>query len=156
MWLNGDSYIDIWSYSKSLHLLVKRGKTSREIYLKDIITLCDSDFGFTSLTIIQAIVEIISTKNCDERLQRELNDIICRIRYGLPNKESVYLYELGFADRIISQKIADILCNFDCSTKNNTKFSINNNREKLRQLLVSYPSFFMDRLEKIRLDIEEI
>ena len=156
MWINGDSYIDIWNYSKSLRLQVKRGKTSREIYLKDIITLCDSDFGFTSLTIIQAIMEIISTKNCDERLQRELNDIICRIRYGLPNKESVYLYELGFADRIISQKIADILCNFDCCTKNNAKFSINNNREKLRQLLVSYPSYFMDRLEKIRLDIEEI
>jgi len=118
--------------------------------LEDIITLCDSDFGFASLTIIQAIVEILNTKDCSENIREALNDIICRIRYGLPNKESVCIYELGFADRIISQKIADKISEFDCSTKKKIKSAIKSNREKLKELLANYPSYFIDRLEKIR------
>lgn len=92
--------------------------------MEDIITLCDSDFGFASLTIIQAIVEILNTKDCSENIQEALNDIIYRIRYGLPNKESVCVYELGFADRIISQKIVNEIRGYDCSTKKKTKSAI--------------------------------
>ena len=150
MWLNGKSYIQIWNYSKSVNLLIKWGKKNRIISLEEIITLCDSDFGYASLTIIQTIVEVLSTKDCNENIQEDLSDIIYRIRYGLPNKESVYTYELGFADRIISQKITDEISDFDCSTKKKAKTVIKNNREKLRELLANYPSYFMDRLEKIR------
>ena len=150
MWINGESYIQIWNYSKSVNLLVKRGKKSRGVSLEDIITLCDSDFGYTSLTIIQAIIEVLKTKDCSKNIQENLSDIIYRIKYGLPNKESVCVYELGFADRIISQKIADEISGFDCSTKKKTKSVIKSNREKLKALLVNYPSYFTDRLEKIR------
>lgn len=149
MWINGKSYIQIWDYSKSVNLLIKRGKKSRNISLEDIITLCDSDFGFASLAIIQAIVEILNTKDCSENIQDALNDIIYRIRYGLPNKESVCVYELGFADRIISQRIANEIRCFNCSTKKKTKYAIKNNSNKLRKILMDYPSYFLDRLEKI-------
>ena len=117
--------------------------------MEDIIALCDSDFGYASLTIIQAFVEILNTKDCNENIEEVLNDIIYRIRYGLPNKESVYIYELGFSDRIISQKIADEISGFDCSTKKKTKSVIKSNKEKIKVLLVNYPSYFTDRLEKI-------
>ena len=150
MWINGKSYIEIWRYAKSLNLLVKRGKKSRDISLEDIITLCDSDFGYASLTIIQAIIEVLNTKDCSENTQENLSDIIYRIRYGLPNKESVFIYELGFADRIISQKIADEISDFDCSTKKKIKSTIKSNREKLQELLANYPSYFLDRLQKLR------
>lgn len=150
MWINGESYIQIWNYSKSVNLLVKWGKKSRDVSLEDIITLCDSDFGYASLTIIQAIIEVLNTKDCSENIQENLSDIIYRIRYGLPNKESVCVYELGFADRIISQKIANEIRTYDCCTKKKTKSAIINNREKLREVLVNYPSYFMDRLEKLR------
>lgn len=149
MWINGKSYIQIWDYAKSVNLLIKRGKTSKEISLEDIITLCDSDFGYASLTIIQAIIEVLNTKDCSENMQEDLNDIIYRIRYGLPNKDSVYVYELGFADRIISQRIANEIRCFNCSTKKKTKYAIKNNSNKLRKILMDYPSYFIDRLEKI-------
>lgn len=149
MWINGKSYIQIWNYSKSVNLLIKWGKKSKDISLEDIITLCDSDFGYASLTIIQAIVELLSTKDCNENIQEDLGEIIYRIRYGLPNKESIYVYELGFADRIISQKIAEVLKNFDCSSKTKVKSIIKNHKNELKSVLSNYPSYFMDRLKKI-------
>ena len=130
-------------------MLIKWGKKSKDISLEDIITLCDSDFGYASLTIIQAIVELLSTKDCNENIQEDLGEIIYRIRYGLPNKESIYVYELGFADRIISQKIAEVLKNFDCSSKTKVKSIIKNHKNELKSVLSNYPSYFMDRLKKI-------
>ena len=150
LWIGGESYIQIWNYAKSKNILIKWGKKSKEISLEEIITLCDSDFGYASLTIIQAIIEVLNTKECSKNIQEELNDLIFRIRYGLPNKESVYVYELGFADSIISQKIVNEIRGYDCSTKKKTKSAIKNNREKLRKLLENYPSYFLNRLEKLR------
>ena len=149
MWLDGNSYLQILEFAKSVSVLMKKGKSSRDILLEDVISLCDSDFAFASLAIIQALIEIISTKNCSEEIQEILNDIICRIRYGLPNKVDIFIYELGFADRIISQKIADVISCLDCSTKNKTKTAIRNNRETILEILVEYPSYFTNRLKKI-------
>ncbi len=118
--------------------------------MEDIITLCDSDFGYASLTIIQAIIEVLNTKDGSENILEDFSNIIYIIRYGLPSRESVYVYELGFSDRIIAQKIADEIRDFDCSTKKKTKSAIKKNKEKLREILVNYPLYFMDRLEKIR------
>lgn len=149
MWISGKSYIQILKYSKSINLLIKHGQQNKNATLEEIVTLCDSDFAYVSLIIIQAIIEIINTKDCNENIQEDLNDIIYRIRYGLPNKESVYVYELGFSDRIISQKIANVILSFDCSNKKKTKLAIRNTKEELSKLLSNYPSYFMDRLEKI-------
>lgn len=150
MWLDGENYFQIWNYSREHKILVKRGKTGREIKLEDIVTLCDLDFAYVSLSIIQAIIEVLNTRNCGDNIQEMLNDILYRIRYGLPDKTSVYLYELGFSDRVIAQKLSKVLNGFNCSTKNKTKRTIRRKKENLRKVLLDYPSYYLDRLEKIR------
>ena len=109
-----------------------------------------SDFGYASLKIIQAVIEVLKNKDCGGDIREDLSDIIYRIRYGLPNKESVCIYELGFSDRIISQKIANEISIFDCNTKSKSKSAIKRNIEKIRKVLEDYPSYFMNRLEKFR------
>lgn len=149
MWLNGETYYKIWLYSNSKQLKIKRGKNENELSLENIILLCDSDFGYASLKIIQTIIEILISQDCAKHIQDELNDILFRIRYGLPNKESVYIYELGFSDRIISQKMANEIYYFNCSSKRKTKRIIRKRKVELKKILENYPSYFSDRLEKI-------
>lgn len=150
MWLDGTSYLKIWKYATKVKLKIKRGKNSRDISLEDIIVLCDSDFGYSSLTIIQAIIEILNTKDCEENIQEELNEIIQRIRYGVPNKATAYIYELGFADRIISQKLFEVIKDFECNNKKQVKNALKENRSEIKKILNNYPSYYMDRLEIIR------
>ncbi|EOT44654.1 DEAD/DEAH box helicase [Enterococcus columbae] len=150
MWLDGTSYLKIWEYATKVKLKVRRGKNSRGISLEDIVLLCDSDFGYSSLTIIQAIIEILNTKDCGENIQRELNEIIQRIRYGVPNKATAYIYELGFADRIISQKLFEVIKDFNCDNKKQVKNALKKNKEEIKKILNNYPSYYMNRLELIR------
>ena len=150
MWINGESYIKIWNYSKSVNLQIKKGKKNKEVSLEDIITLCDSDFGYVSLSIIQAMIEVLDIKDSSNNIRENLDNIINRIRDGLPNKKSVYIYELGFDDRIISQKIAEIVNDSDCKTKSEIRNLIIQNNEEIEELLENYPSYFLERFSKLK------
>ena len=150
MWINGESYIKIWNYSKSVNLQIKKGKKTKDVFLEDIITLCDSDFGYVSLSIIQAMIEVLDIKDSSNNIRENLDNIINRIRYGLPNKKSVYIYELGFDDRIISQKIAEIINDSDCKTKSEIRNLIIQNKDEIEKVLEDYPSYFSERFSKLK------
>lgn len=148
MWIEGESYIQIYNaYSEKVQM--KYGQRTRKISLSDVITLCDSDFGYASLNTIQSLIEILEDQGCCEKVLDSMNDILFRIRYGLPNIECVRIYELGFADRVISQEIASIIDKSKCGTKNKTKNEIRGNKEKIKEILLEYPAYYMARLSKI-------
>lgn len=124
LWLSGATYIEIFNYALSREISVRWGTRYRVVSLDDIISLCDYDFGYVSLSIIQSLIEILNNRDCSDETINKLNDIISRARYGLPNQTSINLYELGFSDRILSQKIASRLERYDCSSKKKTKQAI--------------------------------
>lgn len=149
LWISGDSYIQIFNYVSSKNIRIKRGTKDRKILLDDIITLCDSDFGYVSLSIIQSLVEILENRDCSEEILSRLNEIISKIRYGLPDQVSIYVYELGFSDRVISQKIAKKLGKHDCTNKGKTKQAIRESKNEIKNILLDYPMYFENRLRRI-------
>lgn len=149
LWISGNTYIEIFNFAISRKLTIKRGSKYKNITLDDIILLCYSDFGYCSLSILQALIEILDTRDCDEDVISDLNKLISRIRYGLPDQISIYVYELGFSDRIICQKISNIIKECDCSSKNKTKRAIKDLKAEIYKLLNLYPMYFRDRLKKI-------
>lgn len=146
LWISGKTYLEIFNFAVSKGITKKRGKTYIKVTLDDIILLCNSDFGYSSLSILQALIEILETKDCDKEIISDLNKLISRIRYGLPDQISIYVYELGISDRIISQKIAEIIKQKDCNSKFKTKLAIRELKDPIKNLLMSYPSYFQERL----------
>lgn len=149
LWLSGITYIEIFNYASLKKINVRRGTKYREILLDDIISLCNYDFGYVSLPIIQSLIEILDGKDCSDEIINRLNDIISRIRYGLPNQTSINVYELGFSDRIISQKIADQLEGYDCCSKKKTKRAIRECKKEIESMLLEYPTYFLNRLRRM-------
>lgn len=149
LWISGKTYLEIFNFAVSKGITKKRGKTYIKVTLDDIILLCNSDFGYSSLSILQALIEILETKDCDKEIISDLNKLISRIRYGLPDQISIYVYELGISDRIISQKISEIIKQKDCSSKFKTKLAIRELKDQIKDLLMSYPSYFQERLRWI-------
>lgn len=149
LWVSGATYIEIFSYALSKEIKVRRGTKYRTITLDDIISLCNFDFAYHSLSIIQSLIVILDNRGCSDTVIDKLNKIIGRVRYGLPTQISIYVYELGFSDRIISQKIAKKLEGYDCANKNKTKQKIKELEKEIESLLLNYPTYFLDRLKKI-------
>lgn len=148
-WLSGDAYIKIYKNSLSKGIATKQGRKYKDISLEEIISLCNYDFGYVSLSIIQSLVEILENNRCSEEVIKKLNEIINRIRYGLPNQTAINIYELGFSDRIISQKIANIIVNKDCSNKIKTRQAIKESKGEIERIIVDYPTYFIKRLQRM-------
>lgn len=149
LWVSGATYIEIFNYALSKEIKVRRGTKYRTITLDDIISLCNFDFAYHSLSIIQSLIVILDNRGCSDEVINKLNQIIGRVRYGLPTQISIYVYELGFSDRIISQKIAKKLEGYDCADKKKTKQKIKELEKEIESLLLNYPTYFLDRLKKI-------
>lgn len=118
--------------------------------LSDIIEVCDEGFGYTSTLIINAISELLnfnfenSENTCE--LFGELNN---RMRYGLPSKKSVNIYESGFNDRVVALKLATALRGVEIKNKQHFKKIANNNRSILLDVIADFPSIYTDRLENL-------
>lgn len=148
-WLNGEKYSDIFEYGISNEIKINKRNKLKNIEIKDIVELCNNDFSYSSLVLIQATIEILETLDYNKEAIDLLKEMIVRIRYGLATIQETYVYELGFSDRVITQKISEYLSLNELTTKRRIKAKIKENKENLKQLLKEYPSYFLNRLKNI-------
>ena len=147
MWINGISYNKILQYTEEKNVKILRRNKESEIQLSQIIDICDNGFGYSSTLTINAISELLllnrenSESTC--KLLRELNQLM---RYGLPTKESIIIYESGFEDRVISLKLADALTKAPILSKRQFVKLVKSNKNYLLDILSPYPRLFTDKV----------
>ncbi len=150
MWISGMSYKQILEYATEKNVKIIRRKKEVEIQLGEIIDICDDGFGYASTLIINAISELLrynyeeSEDSC--KLIAELSK---QMRYGLPTKKSIIIYESGFADRVISLKLAAELRGIRIKTKKHFQRVSKKRREDLLKVLTGFPKIFLDRMSLI-------
>jgi len=150
MWINGMPYKQILEYANENNVMIIRRKKEAEIQLDEIIDICDNGFGYASTLIINAISELLrfnyeeSEDTC--KLLAELNK---QMRYGLPSKKSIIIYELGFADRVVSLKLAAELKGISVKTKKQFQRIAKERKDSLLEVLIGFPRLFSDRISEL-------
>lgn len=144
MWISGMSYNQIFEHAVENNVIIIRRKREAEIQLNEIIDICDEGFGYSSTLIINAISELLHF-NCEEskgacKLLAELSK---RMRYGLPTKKSIIIYEAGFADRVVSLKLAAELAGNTIKTKRQFQIIAKQKKDKLLCALADFPKRFL-------------
>lgn len=150
MWIDGASYKQILDYATENNVRIIRRNKEANILLEEIIDVCDDGFGYASILIINAISELL-------RLHREGSDGTCemlgelgrQMRYGLPTKKSILIYELGFGDRAISLRLATILQGDSFTSKKQFQRAALKNKDKLMEALDGFPKVFSDRMVEL-------
>ncbi|EAE6383335.1 DEAD/DEAH box helicase [Listeria monocytogenes] len=152
-WINGDSYKSIYNYClmHDIQIQDKRKKAQqRTMKLEEIIEICDNDFGYSAILVIHAIGELILSSNPDDEKTVDIINNLCqRMRYGLSNKQNIIIYELGFSDRVIVEKISRKIGKFEFLSKNKMKKILRLRKEELKEELSSFPEYFIEILKKI-------
>ena len=153
-WISGDSYQSIYHYcvENDIQVQDKRLKKTQQrvIKLEEVIELCDNSFGYSAILVIHAIGELIMAISPDSEETFELiNDLCQKIRYGLSSKQNIIIYELGFSDRIIAEKISQKIGDIKYPSKNTVKKIIRLKKEKLKEVLKDFPAYFIERLKEI-------
>lgn len=150
MWISGMSYKQIFEYATENSIMIIRRKKEAEIQLSEIIDICDDGFGYASTLVINAISELLRF-NCEESESacKLLAELSKQMRYGLPTKKSIIIYEAGFADRVVSLKLATELTGITVKTKRQFQRIAKERKEKLLEILTGLPRLFSDRMSEL-------
>ncbi len=72
--------------------------------------MCENCIGLKGMLILGAVIELVRAKEGieDTLIPETLRQFQKTMKYGLKEIQSIALYEMGFSDRVISQKLSDI------------------------------------------------
>lgn len=150
MWINGTPYKQILEYAIEKDVRIIRRKKEQEIQLDEIIEICDEGFGYASTLIINAISELLELNFEESEYACKLLSGLCkRMRYGLPTQKSIIIYESGFADRIISLKLAAELHGIRIETKKQFQRAAKEKKDILAEVLSEFPQIFHENLKNL-------
>ena len=126
------------------------GTQRRQLKLESVVDICENGFAYDGSLVIAAITEIIGLVRTQdtEPVITKLHELQKRIKYGLPNPQCIAIYELGFADRMVSIDLSEILGNIPIDKRSLIR-AIRSNELRVREVLENYPSFFIERLNNI-------
>jgi len=150
MWIDGMSYKQILEYATEDNVMIIRRKKEAEIQLSEIIEICDDGFGYASTLIINAISELLRLNYEEsEGTSKLLSELGKQMRYGLPTKKSIIIYEAGFSDRVVSLKLAAELAGNPIKTKRQFQRVAKKRKDDLMEVLIGFPRIFSDRMSEL-------
>lgn len=147
MWIAGLTYKQIFDYAFEHKVKIIRRNKEADIQLEEIIDICDDGFGYASTLIINAVSDLLQFNHSDSEDACKLMSELCeQMRYGLPTKKSIIIYESGFQDRVISLKISAELAGIRIRTKKQFEEVAKKRKDVLMEALSEFPTVFSDKM----------
>ncbi len=78
-----------------------------------------------------------------EKISKSTQELQKKLKYGLSDRKSVILFELGFAERVVAQAVGEAIWN-TCDTVDEVRILLPLFEDEIRETLRGYPSFFAD------------
>ncbi len=117
-WISGKPFFEILANLQSKSAYLKDGKQKRQIKIQTVVEMCERGFAYDGMLILGAIGELLenmpTTTNEDDfqilfsdtTVPDVIRKIQKRVKYGLMKTTEIALYEIGFSDRVVTQKLA--------------------------------------------------
>lgn len=142
LWLQGTPYFVLFSHSNSEEGSKPWGSNKRSLTEDDIIDFFEKTLGFDCSLILAAVAQFLFGENgIHEEDTAALTLFQKSLKYGLPDWLTVSCYELGFADRVIAQRLCEEV-RADGFSGSFFKPAIDLHRDPIEAVLKSYPSYF--------------
>lgn len=151
-WIKGKTYYNILKECEKYNFTIMKRKKINPISLDDVVNICESVLSYDITVILSAISEAVKSLVDETDLVFNLFRYLgLELKYGIPYGNSVHIYELGFVDRVVSQKIGEFFANkfITFNSKYDAIESIKQYSEEVSQLVSEFPSYYINRLNAI-------
>ena len=134
-WLMGNTFSFIYD-------ILKNEKVGRGyITIEQCVDIFENGVAFDGSILVNVISELILARIGDNALFSEKMRLFQKqLKYGLPNKTSVFAYELGFSDRTIAQELVKVMG--EANSSDELRINLIMQEDKMRNYLQNYPSYF--------------
>jgi POLQ-like helicase len=142
MWLEGRPYEHMFAEAAARGARKRWGELETRVFTDDdIIDVCESSLGYGCSLVVGAISQCLSEPGQAVEATAVLQEFQKALRYGLPNRLAITLYEYGFADRVVAQELAALCVQHGWDTSSIAGLA-KSRRQELSELLQGYPSYF--------------
>ncbi len=105
-----------------------------------IVDLLENKLAFETSLVFGAIIDIVSViDGITENAKNLIKLLQQQIKYGLPDKIEIIIYELGFVDRVI---VADLKKSLNINTLNRRDIKQMLKTTIAKDIMLKYPSYF--------------
>ncbi len=150
-WINGTSFNDLLLILRNHGTRMKWGATKhRDFRIDDVVNLCEGELAYDGSMLIGSLCEFVQILDCraTQVLSRYLQRLQKRLKYGVPSKTAIDLYEIGMSDRVVCQDIARSL-NLSATNKASLVAELRQARTGVNEVITKYPAYFQQRMADI-------
>jgi len=143
-WITGVSFENILSYLQFHDARRGTGKRPRRFKIEHVVDICENVIAFDVAQVVAAAIEIVKA-NVEEVMPPwllEFELLHKRLKYGLPSRRAVAVYEAGITDRVIAMELADLVTDDQATSKRLTRRGLRDRRQDALPILGRYPTYF--------------
>lgn len=147
-WIHGKPFHELHKILTSSNVQLIARTQRRQFKLDHVVDICENAFAYDGTLVLGAvtgIIEHIHPEDSDEIITT-LQELQKRLKYGLPSSSAIALYEIGFADRVVSVDLSLTLGTI-AAEKQSVIQAIKNNKREIYKSLNKYPSYFSKRMD---------
>lgn len=150
-WLAGKNFADLYETINKHGTRLSWGSKYRKIKIDHIVEVCENSMAYDGSLIVGAISTFVQGSlavSKSKLLHNHLQTFQKQLKYGLPSELTITLYELGFADRIICQDLANRL-QWTFPDKSSVLSLLNHQQVLAQAVLKQYPSYYFKKLNEL-------
>ncbi len=145
-WIRGDTFDELLTLLTSRESKIGRYNPT----IDHVVDICENALSYGGTLVISAVsetIEIIDPPG-GSQLIGQLHRLQKHLKYGLSSFTAITLYEIGFADRVVSMELARVI-NLEISDRAIMSQIVGSHEEEIRAVLRQYPQYFTHVLDEI-------
>jgi superfamily II DNA helicase RecQ len=149
-WIRGESFSDLFQILDSGRARIGTGSRPRYPTVEHVVDICENALSYDATLLVGAISEIVEIVQSEgnSNLIRNLQVLQKQLKYGLQSSSAIILYEMGFADRVVSMELSAII-DVEVSDRKVMVLLIRSNEQELRSALEKYPQYFTQVMDEV-------
>jgi len=147
-WIKGESFESMFATITKNNVRLGHGKKPRKPKVDHAVDVGENAFAYDGMLVIGAVRELFELKHPADSTPIELLAFLQRqMKYGLGSLTSVLLFEIGFADRIVAQKLEGVV---DAApSRRRLVRRMRENSAPVREALAEFPAYFTSVLDSL-------
>ena len=155
-WIGGQSFAQILEFFKSNDIKMRWGEASFRDYTIDLIVdIFEEGLSYYGSVILGAVSNFIAV-SAENHVDGDTKELIVgrsqilqkRLKYGLKTKEEISIFEAGFCDRIIANRVYRVIGSFSGGTEA-AKSLIKDRLLSVQEVLDDMPAYYHSLLRSI-------
>jgi POLQ-like helicase len=148
-WIEGESYKELLDYVKLQKATKPFGGGRRQVTDDDLLDFLESTLGYECALVVAAIGQsLFQESDIDEKMARPFQLFQKSLKYGLPDRLAISVFEHGFSDREVASKIREVLQGVGYPHAY-LGAALRESRTVIAGALKEFPSYFEEVLESL-------